>query len=856
MMKASTAASYASQPPMRALAALLLLSILMPSTCQRAFQGPPDTEAAWRASAGNGTQEGDYAAIMLVRESLATYKAQRARLHWNDSDPCGMPTCNQTCNWKGLVCREWRITGVVLDGKSLGEEAAALEEPANMDHNALLFSGTLSEVLSRLDMLQVLQLPNHRIHGTLPTSLGRLSQLKVVDLSGNLLRGSLPLNWGGMRSLTTLNVAGNQLHGTIPSEWLFLTNLTQLNISGNQELCDWPVLQHMVTYAEDTATTNCPPRAEEFMVMEGPVPGALPERPPSGAGTQGGLQSNISMVASVVAALMVLLLIVFGMWHKRKQDVIQQRMMVHMGVEGERIPFYRPDWLVPGPCYSHCFAPGEGVAAARPPPPVLVLSPDGQMVSFAVRLPGKPVPDASPSTCPPKDGRFAAEQAKLSGGGPLETGTAAVPLSCISSRQQRETRQQALESDCQHLARQCSPQDRCQASPSSDVSRRGESASVENSAAVGWDHQGGATHNPGAHQECGSGGTPCVGGSGVAGEGTRETEAGRVTNLSSSSSTTPPIGRESAAEEAVRMTGRSLEPGVVHAGRRVWARMGRGEEKSHDNMRRPSPGIEPEPFRSDNPTPPSHPVPDPAAAGQSLQGPRATATAEDYIRLASRTDSHPATSQGYGTGAAGRGRAELPEPTTTSPPHAGPPGSAGNLPRSWRGGRNHMAAPSSGHGFDGVAQGEPERSRRTAIPFAYGGPPTGMGSMSRAVMGAVPRESRGARRSSAWRPPPAEATPAARMRGQGPFAGMGINQRREPGVGRDYTRHSQDQEAVGGERRADSEGRRPRPDLQHWQFSGRGPHVQEGLRREHRSRAPTPMLPIYVADLTQHAEGT
>jgi hypothetical protein len=90
---------------MRPLAAVILLCALAPSWSQRPFQGPPQTEIAWIASAGNGTQEGDLGAIVLLREALATSKAQRSKLHWVDSDPCGSPSCNATCNWQGLVCR-------------------------------------------------------------------------------------------------------------------------------------------------------------------------------------------------------------------------------------------------------------------------------------------------------------------------------------------------------------------------------------------------------------------------------------------------------------------------------------------------------------------------------------------------------------------------------------------------------------------------------------------------------------------------------------------------------------------------------------------------------------------------------
>lgn len=90
---------------MRVLGTVFLVSLLRVSRGQRAFQGPAQREADRHDSADAGTDASDAGAIMLVGQSLATYKAQRLKLRWDDQDPCGSPSCNQTCSWRGLICR-------------------------------------------------------------------------------------------------------------------------------------------------------------------------------------------------------------------------------------------------------------------------------------------------------------------------------------------------------------------------------------------------------------------------------------------------------------------------------------------------------------------------------------------------------------------------------------------------------------------------------------------------------------------------------------------------------------------------------------------------------------------------------
>lgn len=73
--------------------------------------------------------------------------------------------------------------------------------------------------------LRILDLTNNSLTGTISESISELSLLNVLYLSGNLLKGSLPREIGILTDLQYLYLAANSFEGTLPSELQYLTNL-------------------------------------------------------------------------------------------------------------------------------------------------------------------------------------------------------------------------------------------------------------------------------------------------------------------------------------------------------------------------------------------------------------------------------------------------------------------------------------------------------------------------------------------------------------------------------------------------------------------------------------------------------
>eukprot|EP00887_Chlorella_sp_A99_P004274 scaffold15.g4274.t1 len=135
-------------------------------------------------------------------------------------DPCGQATCSPmevqavSCNWHGLMCKDWRVVAARLPGMGL--------------------TGTLPASLT-LDRLQALDVSVNKLHGTLPrewATSGGLPQLQAIKLSANQLTGSLPAEWAAL-NLTGISVERNQLAGTLPTDWGGMRSLVTLDVSYN-----------------------------------------------------------------------------------------------------------------------------------------------------------------------------------------------------------------------------------------------------------------------------------------------------------------------------------------------------------------------------------------------------------------------------------------------------------------------------------------------------------------------------------------------------------------------------------------------------------------------------------------------
>ena len=92
-----------------------------------------------------------------------------------------------TCNWRGIICTQNRVTELRLPGKG--------------------FRGSIP-----------------------PESLGLLSELRVVSLHGNKLTGPFPGELGNCSKVEALYMAGNDFSGPLPDDlnglWPRLTHLS------------------------------------------------------------------------------------------------------------------------------------------------------------------------------------------------------------------------------------------------------------------------------------------------------------------------------------------------------------------------------------------------------------------------------------------------------------------------------------------------------------------------------------------------------------------------------------------------------------------------------------------------------
>ncbi|XP_047328024.1 LRR receptor-like serine/threonine-protein kinase GHR1 [Impatiens glandulifera] len=135
---------------------------------------------------------------------------------WNfKSDPCASPRvthfiCGLTCNSSSIP---FRVIQITLD-------------PAG-------YSGTLSQTISNLSNLAVLDLADNNFSGQIPPSLSSLSNLQQLILRSNSFSGGIPPEIRNLKSLETLDLSHNSLSGYLPNI-NSLSNLKTIDLSYNQ----------------------------------------------------------------------------------------------------------------------------------------------------------------------------------------------------------------------------------------------------------------------------------------------------------------------------------------------------------------------------------------------------------------------------------------------------------------------------------------------------------------------------------------------------------------------------------------------------------------------------------------------
>ncbi|CAK9162602.1 unnamed protein product [Ilex paraguariensis] len=117
------------------------------------------------------------------------------------------------CNWIGVTCspRRQRVTALILPELNL--------------------QGTISQSITNLSFLAVLNLGNNFFQGILPSGLGLLPRLRVVDVHNNQLEGSVPLSLFRNQKLQTISLAYNQFSGGLLGQPWNLPQFRILNLT-------------------------------------------------------------------------------------------------------------------------------------------------------------------------------------------------------------------------------------------------------------------------------------------------------------------------------------------------------------------------------------------------------------------------------------------------------------------------------------------------------------------------------------------------------------------------------------------------------------------------------------------------
>ncbi|XP_078151996.1 leucine-rich receptor-like protein kinase family protein [Carex rostrata] len=103
----------------------------------------------------------------------------------------------------------------------------------DLSYNKIESTGDLQWVLSRLGILQRLDLSSNKIPGSIP-EISNCTSLQYFDLSTNLLSGTVPAGtFSNCFSLTYLNLSSNHFTGTAPPDLASCTRLTILSLAYN-----------------------------------------------------------------------------------------------------------------------------------------------------------------------------------------------------------------------------------------------------------------------------------------------------------------------------------------------------------------------------------------------------------------------------------------------------------------------------------------------------------------------------------------------------------------------------------------------------------------------------------------------
>lgn len=279
---------------------------------------------------------------------------------WRATDPCGEPDCAVgACHWAGIACARWRVVEVNL---SCTPPSCA---PLRGGPAALASLWHLSDVVE-------IDVSGNALRGRPP--VGPLPHgLQTLDLGSNRdLGGALPPAWGASASLQYLSLAGTGARGGLPPEWAPLgATLKRVSLRDACGVCGpWP------PWLDDVA-------------VDGVGSGLGAPCGPSGGGGCGrelGPGAAVQLAGATAAASCLAILIVLRRGigpHDSSTGPPRGWARARACLFGSTAP---PD---PGIALAVAPAvdPGPPPTPKTPaPPPALVVGPDGETVSFALRL--------------------------------------------------------------------------------------------------------------------------------------------------------------------------------------------------------------------------------------------------------------------------------------------------------------------------------------------------------------------------------------------------------------------------------------------------------------------------------------
>ncbi|KAK3027612.1 hypothetical protein RJ639_042365 [Escallonia herrerae] len=219
-----------------------------------------------------------------------------ANLHHNWTGP---PCFQDQSQWVGIMCSNWHVTHLVLEGISL--------------------TGSLPPAfLQNITFLTILSFKRNSLYGTLP-NLTNLAYLQVVRFSHNSFSGSIPSEYAELPKLTKFELQGNNIDGPIPP--FDQQTLTDFNVSYNRLEGPIPktsILQSFPGSSYEHNSGLCGTPLGIPCPVSPPLPVPSPGAPP---GKKESLQVwSIVLIAAAAALIPFSVMLVFLCYYRRVQE--------------------------------------------------------------------------------------------------------------------------------------------------------------------------------------------------------------------------------------------------------------------------------------------------------------------------------------------------------------------------------------------------------------------------------------------------------------------------------------------------------------------------------------------------------